>query len=265
MCSSTLGRISQGVHLCLTSILTKPFLCLLSHLLCCVSNNKLCTCFNSFASMRKAFFNGGKSQGKLASSQEPLLVWWLGFRVFIQAFCCCCLIIKLYPTLLCVARQAPPSMGFPRQEYWSGLPWPPPGALPDPGIKPASPALQMDYLPLSHQGGQATHIQFLGGELRSHFMSPFTAISEIRIGRSFTDLQVPLISSLVSPKCSLTYYFQFFLLSKLHISHLTRPWPFKGNCTLDYLSFEKFALLCYTTQFLLPQEFFNIKILNRSK
>ena len=37
-----------------------------------------------------------------------------------------------------VARQAPLSMGFSRQEYWSGLPCPPPGDLPDPGIKPAS-------------------------------------------------------------------------------------------------------------------------------
>ena len=40
-----------------------------------------------------------------------------------------------------VARQAPLSMGFSRQEYWSGLPFPSPGDLPDPGIKPASPAL----------------------------------------------------------------------------------------------------------------------------
>ena len=40
-----------------------------------------------------------------------------------------------------VACQAPLSMGFPRQEYWSGLPFSPPGDLPDPGIKPASPAL----------------------------------------------------------------------------------------------------------------------------
>jgi len=40
-----------------------------------------------------------------------------------------------------VALQAPLSMGFPRQEYWSGLPFPPPEDLPDPGIGPASPAL----------------------------------------------------------------------------------------------------------------------------
>ena len=38
-------------------------------------------------------------------------------------------------------HQAPPSMGFSRQEYWSGLPFPSPGNLPDPGIEPRSPAL----------------------------------------------------------------------------------------------------------------------------
>ena len=51
--------------------------------------------------------------------------------------------------------QVSPSMGFSRQEYWSGLPFPFPGDLPNPGIKPlcpVSPALQGDSLPLSHQG-----------------------------------------------------------------------------------------------------------------
>ena len=46
----------------------------------------------------------------------------------------------------------PLSMGFPRQEYWSGVPLSPPGDLPDPGIEPACPALQADSLPLSHLG-----------------------------------------------------------------------------------------------------------------
>ena len=45
-----------------------------------------------------------------------------------------------------VAHQAPQSMGFSRQEYWSGLPFPSPGDLPNPGIKPGSPALQADFL-----------------------------------------------------------------------------------------------------------------------
>ena len=51
---------------------------------------------------------------------------------------------------LTVAHQAPLSMGFSRQEYWSGLSFSSPGDLPNPGIKPASsmsPALQMDSLP----------------------------------------------------------------------------------------------------------------------
>ena len=46
-----------------------------------------------------------------------------------------------------VACRAPLSMGFSRQEYWSGLPFPSPGDLPNPGIKPRSPALQADDLP----------------------------------------------------------------------------------------------------------------------
>ena len=45
-----------------------------------------------------------------------------------------------------VAHQAPPSMGFSRQEYWSGLPFPSPGDLPDPGIEPRSPTFQADAL-----------------------------------------------------------------------------------------------------------------------
>ena len=45
-----------------------------------------------------------------------------------------------------VAHQAPLSMGFSRQGYWSGLPFPSPGDLPDPGIKPSSPAMQADAL-----------------------------------------------------------------------------------------------------------------------
>ena len=51
-----------------------------------------------------------------------------------------------------VARQASLSMEFSRQGYWSGLPFPSPQNLPDPGIEPWSPALQADSLPLELQG-----------------------------------------------------------------------------------------------------------------
>ena len=64
--------------------------------------------------------------------------------------------VWLFATPWTVTGQAPLSMAFPRQEYWSGLPFPPPGYLPDLGIKPASPALaggfltKVDSLPPNH-------------------------------------------------------------------------------------------------------------------
>ena len=54
--------------------------------------------------------------------------------------------VQLFATPWTVAYQAPPSMGFSWQEYRSGLPCPSPGDLPDPGIKPRTPALQADAL-----------------------------------------------------------------------------------------------------------------------
>jgi len=54
--------------------------------------------------------------------------------------------VRLFVTPWTVAYQAPPSMGFSRQEYWSGLPFPSPGDLPHPGIKPRSPSFQTDTL-----------------------------------------------------------------------------------------------------------------------
>ena len=60
--------------------------------------------------------------------------------------------VLLFATPWTVAHQAPLSMGFFRQEYWSGLPFPPPGDLSDPGIEPRSPVLKAYFLPLSHQG-----------------------------------------------------------------------------------------------------------------
>ena len=55
--------------------------------------------------------------------------------------------VQLFATPWAVAHQAPLFLEFYRQEYWSGLLFPSPGILPDPGIKPRSPALQADALP----------------------------------------------------------------------------------------------------------------------
>ena len=60
-----------------------------------------------------------------------------------------CALTQLYPTLVTlwtIAHQAPLSVEFSTQESWIGLPLPPPGDLPDPGIEPMSPALQADSL-----------------------------------------------------------------------------------------------------------------------
>ena len=60
--------------------------------------------------------------------------------------------VQLFVTPWTVAYQALPSMGFSRHEYWSGLPFPSPGGLPDPGIEPGSPALRADTLPSAPAG-----------------------------------------------------------------------------------------------------------------
>ena len=77
-------------------------------------------------------------------SHGPLLKqgwWWFS--------CKSCLTLA---TPWTVAHQAPLSVGFSRQEYWSGLPFPSPGDLPDPGIKPRSPVLQADSLQTELRG-----------------------------------------------------------------------------------------------------------------
>ena len=83
-----------------------------------------------------------------------------GFLMFLKSpqsyWGCCCLVAKLmYNSSAApwtVTWQAPLFLGFPRQEYWSGLPFPSSGDLPDPGMEPTSPALAGGFLPLSHLG-----------------------------------------------------------------------------------------------------------------
>ena len=60
--------------------------------------------------------------------------------------------VQLFATARTVAHQAPLSMGFPRQEYWSGLPFPSPGDLPDPGAEPTSPALTGEFFTINLPG-----------------------------------------------------------------------------------------------------------------
>ena len=66
--------------------------------------------------------------------------------------------VRLLATPWTVAYQAPPSMGFSRQEYWSGLPFPSPRDLPNPGLEPGSPALEVDALTSEPPGKPSSKI-----------------------------------------------------------------------------------------------------------
>ena len=76
----------------------------------------------------------------------------IGARHYIRSVCVHAQLIWFFATPRNMARQVPLSMGFPKQEYWSGLPFPSPGDLPDPETEPTSPELQADSSPWSHQG-----------------------------------------------------------------------------------------------------------------
>ena len=67
--------------------------------------------------------------------------------------------VRLFATPQTVARQASLSMGSPRQEYGSGLPFPSPGDLPDPGIEPVSPALAGGFIMAAPHGKPLIYVQ----------------------------------------------------------------------------------------------------------
>ena len=92
----------------------------------------------------------------LHSTQTMLKV-----KVKVKSLSC----VRLFVTPQTVAYQAPLSMGFSRQEYWSGLPFPFPEDLPDPGIQPTSPTLQADALPSEPPGKPQT---MLNSYYKSH-------------------------------------------------------------------------------------------------
>ena len=96
--------------------------------------------------------------------------------------------VQLFGTLRTAAYQAPPSMGFSRQGYWRGLPFPSPGDLPNPGIKPGSPALQVDSLPSEPPG-------------KSSLREKYPFISRL-VQLTWSYLLPRLIYTPLSPPCS---------------------------------------------------------------
>ena len=82
--------------------------------------------------------------------------WKLSFPVVVQSLSH----VQLFATQWTVTHQAPLLMGFPRQEYWSGSPFPPPGDLPNPGIKSPSPALAGRFF-ATEPPGKAHYLPYL--------------------------------------------------------------------------------------------------------
>ena len=96
-----------------------------------------------------------------------------------------------------IACQAPVSMGFSRPEYWTGLPFPSPGYLPDPEIKSASLALQVDSLPQSHLGSPCfplylAKISFLSVSTNWHQLFPPNSNEEYSPITQDAELSKPL-------------------------------------------------------------------------
>ena len=104
------------------------------------------------SSLAKGWSTHAVSLPPFASLHRTLFSFLLPHLTAQVIACYCCSVAKLCPTLVtpwAVADQAPLSMGFPRQEYWSGLPFPSPRNLPGSGIEPTSSALQSDSSPQS--------------------------------------------------------------------------------------------------------------------
>ena len=93
--------------------------------------------------------------------------------------------IQPFLTLWTVAYQEPLSVGFSKQEYWSGLPCPPPGDLPNSGMEPRSPALQADSLPFEPRGKPSKHKKTSKYKSLWHICLtglPLPETEEIRVG-----------------------------------------------------------------------------------
>ena len=138
--------------------------------------------------------------------------------------------VRLFVTLWTIAHQAPVSMGFSRQEYWSGLPCSPPGDLPNREIRPESPPtpeLQADYLLLSHQGRQSdAYLSLIGPAIPLEWAIGSSGIlfaalpgPSSRTSSSTVGLQV-----ICKPLLHFWYHLILYMLSPTHSESLMKLW-----------------------------------------
>ena len=132
------------------------------------------------------------------------------------------------------ACQAPLPMEFPRQEYWRGLPFPSPGDLPNPGIKPEFPVLQTDSLLLSHQGSRNL---WLATSIISSTPSPKKAPQQIKCQREASDKYMILGEG------------QIPIFISTHSDGLYYSWATKITFILDEMKIQRVWTLPYSQGF----------------
>ena len=109
------------------------------------------------------------------------------------------------------ACQTPLSMGFPRQEYWSGLPFPSPGDFPSTEIEPSSPALAGEFFPPSHLGSPVSFRRQSYFEVTTQAQSMFITTVLVIVFRPFQQMELGNIHIFLKIKCLISsfWYFQF--------------------------------------------------------
>ena len=143
--------------------------------------------------------------------------------------CYCCLVAKLWSTLVnpwTKARQAPLTIGFPWQEYWSGLPFLSPRDLSDPGVKPVSPAWQADSLPLSTREAQDIPVIIF---LVAQLVKNLPAMRETKVW--FLSWEDPLEKGKATHSSILAWRIPW-----------TIPWGHKESNTTEWLSLLMYIL-----------------------
>ena len=113
--------------------------------------------------------------------------------------------VQLFATPWTVACQPPPSMGFSRQESWSGLPFPSPGDLPDPGIEPGSSTLQADSLPSEPPGNP-----WLGNWTTTNVSKTYITVLWPLMGRTVLSAVWKTVSQITVLRLT---WIKFFILS----------------------------------------------------
>ena len=151
-------------------------------------------------------------------------------------FVVCCLVAKSCPTLATpwtVARQALLSVGFSRQEYWSGLPFPFPGNLPDPGIKPMPPessALAGGFFTTVPHRKPLVFLQFSSVQFsHSLFMTSWTAARQASVHHQllgFTQTHIHWVSDAIQPSHPLSSPSSAVNLSQHHFSVKIYIWQY---------------------------------------